>query len=93
MTMREENCKYEQDIINMSRSLWVQHVQWMRMLIISNTANLPDLNYTSKRLIRNTAAFSDEIKKYYGKERANIFEELLVRHLFIGRTLIDNYKS
>lgn len=90
--MSEENGKYKQDIINTYRSLWANYAQWVRMLIISNTANLPDLSYTSKRLIKNTSDFANEMRKYYSKEKANILEELLMRNLFIVRMLIDNIK-
>lgn len=89
----EEIFKSKQDIINTLRTLWAQHAKWTRMLIICSVENLPDLNLVSQRLIKNSAFFADEIKKYYGKEKAKIFEDLLFNHLLTGQMLIDNVKK
>lgn len=88
----EEKCKFKQEIINTSRTLWGHHTKWMRMLIISNIANLPDLNLISQRLNKNSVYFANEIEKYYGKEKADTFEKLLLSHLLISEMLIENLK-
>ncbi len=93
MSVTDEIIKNKQDIINTSRTLWAQRAKWTRMLIISSIENLPDLSLISKRLIKNSTSIADEIRKYYGKEKAKIFEELLLRNLFTGQMLADNIKG
>lgn len=93
MSVTDEIIKNKQDIINTSRTLWAQRAKWTRMLIISSIENLSDLSFVSKRLIKNSASFADQIRKYYGKEKAKIFEELLLRNLFTGQMLADNIKG
>lgn len=92
MSVTDEIIKDKQDIINASRTLWAQRAKWTRMLIISSIENLPDLGLVSKRLIKNSTSIADEIKKYYGKEKAKVFEELLLSNLLTGQMLADNLK-
>ena len=45
--------KGEADFMAMNRLLWMEHVNWTRMTIISIVFNLPDLPFVQQRLLRN----------------------------------------
>lgn len=49
-----KSCFYNhQEIINIMRKLWSQHVYWTRFFIISTAEKLQDLKYVTNRLLEN----------------------------------------
>ena len=50
---REQIC-----LMNRLRSLWAQHVYWMRMNITSTAAGLDDSDPVTKRLLQNPKDFA-----------------------------------
>lgn len=62
------------------RSLWEQHVAWTRMAIVSFAADLPDLEETTARLLRNQTHIGNAIKPYYGKAAGNELTRRLEEH-------------
>lgn len=75
------------------RELWEQHVQWTRSFVVSNAANLPDLDLVVKRLLRNPSDFAKVLSVFYGKEKANRFNELFTEHLTIAADLMNYAKA
>lgn len=77
---------------NKFRELWSEHVMWTRSFIISTAASLGDLNYVTKRLLRNPADFEKALMSYYGRDKASRFKNLLEEHLLIAGDLVNSAK-
>ena len=63
------------------RTLWEQHVTWTRLAIVSFAADLPDLERTKGRLLRNQVDIGNAIKPYYGRKAAKKLTRLLEEHI------------
>lgn len=75
------------------RLLWEQHVYWTRMTIISIALELPDLEPTTNRLLRNAPDFARLFSRFYGERISFKFEELLRDHLVIAAELVKAAKD
>jgi hypothetical protein len=75
------------------RELWVQHVLWTRLFIISTLANLNDLDVVTRRLLQNPSDFADTLRRYYGNSKANAFQKLMEQHLLIAAVLVNAMKA
>lgn len=73
--------------------VWEQHIMWTRMLLISISENLKDLEATQARLLRNPKDIANVFRPYYGANVANQIEKLLTEHLVIGKNLIVALKN
>lgn len=78
---------------NTLRRLWTEHVMWTRSFIISTAFDLDDLDYVTRRLLRNPADFSKLLRTYYGNNAAKKFEELFRAHLEIAGKLVNAAKA
>ena len=85
--------KREVDLMNKMRNLWEQHSIWTRSLIISTVDNLRDLDFVTRRLLRNPKDIGNVYKIYYGDNVAKQIEELFTDHLVIGNKLINSLKA
>ncbi len=47
------------NLMNELRKLWEQHVVWTRLFLVSAFGDLPDLEATTKRLLRNPTDFAN----------------------------------
>jgi len=74
------------------RLLWEQHVYWTRMTIISIAMDLPDLEPTTNRLLRNPPDFARLFSRFYGTRIASDFNRLLTDHLVILTELVKAAK-
>jgi len=72
--------------------LWSQHVYWTRMFIISTVFSLPDIDTTTKRLLRNPEDFRAALRPFYGAG-ADRFADLLREHLLIAAQLVKAAKA
>ncbi len=84
--------RYDKLMCTLQR-LWIEHVLWTRAFIISTAFNLPDLNATTNRLLRNPADFARVLQPLYGDNKARLFEELLRDHLIIASQLVNAAKA
>ena len=67
-----KSCFYNhQEIINIMRKLWSQHVYWTRFFIISTAEKLQDLKYVTNRLLENPGDFAEVLKLFYGEKKAD----------------------
>ncbi len=73
--------------------MWIEHILWTRMLLISIAENLADLEPTKARLLENPKDIADIFRKYYGVHIANNIQKLLTEHLAIGGDLIVALKN
>lgn len=73
--------------------VWLEHILWTRMLLISIASNLQDLDATQTRLLQNPKDTANIFKKYYGNNTADTIQKLLTEHLVIGKNLIVALKN
>ena len=81
------------NLMNELRKLWEQHVVWTRMFLISSLEELPDLEATTNRLLRNPFDFAKVLEIFYGKQKAETFRGLLEEHLTIAASIVSNAKQ
>ena len=77
----------------MLRKLWMQHVYWTRMVIISMVSGLGDAEEASARLLQNPKDFAELLAPYYGKRTALQFQRLFSEHLLIAADLVSAAKA
>ncbi|MBU2703422.1 hypothetical protein Ga0466249_004567 [Sporomusaceae bacterium BoRhaA] len=75
------------------RLLWEQHVYWTRMVIMGIVFDLPDLEATTTRLLRNAPDFAKLLCRFYGENNAAEFSHLLTDHLVIAAELVKAAKA
>jgi hypothetical protein len=81
------------NLLNELRKLWEEHIVWTRLFIISALAGLPDLDTTTKRLLRNPSDFANVLEIFYGRQKADTFRSLLEDHLKIAGSIVENAKQ
>ncbi|MFJ7646105.1 hypothetical protein ACIQ1H_01065 [Lysinibacillus sp. NPDC097279] len=80
--------KAESDYMAMNRLLWLEHVNWTRMTIISIVFGLPDLPFVQTRLLRNATDLGNCLRPFYGDQLADRYAELIKEHLLIAAQLV-----
>lgn len=80
--------KAESDYLAMNRLLWLEHVNWTRMTIISIVFGLPDLPFVQERLLRNATDLGNCLRPFYGDQIADRYTELIKEHLVIAAQLV-----
>lgn len=77
---------------NDMRKLWMQHIVWTRLLIMSIASGSPDIQLVSQRLLRNPEDFKKLFTTFYGPTASEKFSELLKGHLLIAADLVNAAK-
>lgn len=80
--------KAEVDFISMNRLLWMEHVNWTRMTIISIVFGLPDLQFVQERLLRNATDLGNCLRPFYGDQIADRYAVLIKEHLLLAAELV-----
>lgn len=80
--------KTESDYLAMNRLLWMEHVNWTRMTIISIVFQLPDLPFVQQRLLQNATDLGNCLRPFYGDRVADHYAELIKAHLVIAAELV-----
>jgi hypothetical protein len=75
------------------RRLWVDHVTWTRLFIVSFVADLPDLQATTDRLLQNQVDIGDAVKPFYGKAAGDQLTALLTQHILTAADLLSAAKA
>jgi len=75
------------------RKLWEDHVTWTRLVIVSAAANLPDLDATTGRLLKNQVDIGDAIKPFYGEAAGNSLAALLRVHILGAAEILAAAKA
>ena len=70
-----------QEFHDQMRKLWEDHITWTRLTIVSFAADLPDLEPTLERLLRNQDDIGDAFRPYYGDAAADRLTALLREHI------------
>ena len=91
--MRSEYNSRQLCLMKQIQTLWEQHVYWTRFFIISTAADLCDLEYVTKRLLRNPDDFAQMLAPFFGERAACQFRKLFTEHLTIGGDLVNAAKD
>jgi hypothetical protein len=59
------------------RKLWVDHVTWTRLFIISAVGDLPDKAVTTQRLLQNQTDIGNAVAEFYGRQAGDKLTALL----------------
>ena len=73
--------------------LWVDHVTWTRLFIVSFLGELPDLQATTDRLLQNQVNIGDAVKPFYGEAAGNRLTALLEEHILTAADLLTAAKA
>jgi hypothetical protein len=73
--------------------LWVDHVTWTRLFIVSFVADLPDLKATTDRLLKNQVDIGDAVKPFYGDGAGDQLTALLEEHILTAADLLTAAKA
>ena len=75
------------------RKLWEDHITWTRLVIVGVAANLPDLNATVERLLKNQEDLGNAVKAFYGAAAGNQLTTLLKSHIVIAAEILMAAKA
>ncbi len=75
------------------RDLWTDHIVWTRQFIVDSSSDLPSLNYTTHRLLRNQEDIGNAIKPFYANDGGNKLADLLKQHILIAADLVKAAKA
>lgn len=75
------------------RALWVDHVTWTRLYIVSAVAELPDLDATAGRLLQNQDDIGAAVGSFYGDAAGVALAELLREHILVAADLVEAAKA
>jgi len=81
------------DLKMAERKLWIDHVLWTRIFIVSDLASLEDKEPVLERLLKNQDDIGNSIKPYYGKEAGDKLAALLRDHIKLAGQVVDAAKS
>ena len=74
------------------RKLWEDHMIWTHAYIVSEIANLEDLDAVTKRLLQNQVDLGNAIKPIYGNDPGNKLAELLKEHILLASEVVKAAK-
>ena len=83
----------EVNLLTRMNLVWLEHIFWTRLFLISVAEDLADLEPTKARLLENPKDVADVFRRYYGTSIANIIQNLITEHLTIGGDLIVTLKN
>jgi hypothetical protein len=75
------------------RKLWEDHVQWTRIVIVDQTAKLPDLSFALPRLLKNQDDIGAAIVPFYGTQAGSTLASLLHEHITGAVTVLLAFES
>ena len=81
------------DLTDYFRMLWGQHVIWTRLVVLGIIYDLPELEFSTKRLLRNATDFANALRPFYGNEAAQTFENLFKQHITIAAEFANAAKA
>jgi len=75
------------------RRLWEDHVTWTRLFIVSAVAGLPDIKFTTERLLKNQDDIGAAVAAYYGSDAGAKLTALLRTHISTAGELVMAAKA
>jgi len=74
------------------RTLWIDHVVWTRLFIVSAAGDLPDKKPVTTRLLANQKDIGDAMRPFYGDAAGEKLTSLLTEHITIAAELVEAAK-
>lgn len=71
------------------RKLWIDHVVWTRLYLVSRIGGVGDQEQVLARLLRNQKDIGDAFKPYYGDAAGTKLTGLLTEHIVLAGKLLD----
>ena len=81
-------CTKKIDLYRALDKLWLDHVYWTRLYLLSAIQDLPDKKPTLDRLLQNQKDLGNAIVPFYGKKNGNKLAELLKEHILISDEVV-----
>ncbi|WP_052433091.1 hypothetical protein [Streptacidiphilus carbonis] len=75
------------------RELWDDHITYTRLSIVSFAGNLPDLQPTEARLLRNQTDLGDAFKPFFGNQAGEHLTALLRVHILTAVDILVAAKA
>lgn len=75
------------------RCLWGRHAIWIRSYIINVSSGLKDLDKIKEKLLRNSLDIANELRVFYGDDKAKKFEEFFRQHILLILDLANNTRA
>ena len=75
------------------RKLWEDHITWTRLFIVSDVADLPDLQATTNRLLANQEDIGNAVATFYGQDAGDALTALLKEHILLAAQLLNAAKA
>ena len=85
--------KPQTNLYNRFRMLWEQHDVWTRETISGIVFELPNLDVTITRLLRNPVDMANVFRIFYGQKVAMRIQELFTTHLTLAADLVNAAKA
>lgn len=83
----------ENELDELFRMLWEEHIVWTRMAVMGIIHDLPETDQIVQRLLRNPQDFAKALAPYFGADAAKEFADLLSAHLTIASELVKAAKA
>ena len=74
------------------RKLWTDHVIWTRQFIVDLLDNLPSIDYTAERLLKNQDQMGNCFRPCFGDVAADSITSLLREHITVAADLLKAIK-
>ncbi|NLO09893.1 MAG: LysM peptidoglycan-binding domain-containing protein [Clostridiales bacterium] len=88
-----DDCGILPDLTDLFRMLWGEHIMWTRMVMLGIIFDLPELEFSTQRLLRNATDMANALGTFYGNEVAKTFENLFRQHITIAAELVNAAKA
>lgn len=75
------------------RKLWEDHITWTRLVIIETFEDLPSLDSSVQRLLKNQVEIGNAIKPFYGDAAGEQLTALLTDHILIAAEILQAAKA
>jgi hypothetical protein len=83
----------EEDLRLSLRTLWIEHVIWTRLAIMSLASGSDDKDPVLTRLLKNYGDIANGVKPFYGNENGDKYGNLIKEHLLIAAELVEAAKA
>ncbi len=75
------------------RKLWIDHAIWIRGFIVDLLGDLPSIDYTTERLLKNQEQMGNCFRQCFGDMAADSLISLLREHITIAMDLFKAIRS
>lgn len=84
---------YTINLNNRIRTIWMEHVVWTRLVILGIILEMPDLEFSTAKLLKNPSDLAEVFGSVYEHEKANRIKSLFYDHLAIAAEIVKAAKE